>query len=110
MTEDDVALIWLSDQSQTATATKALQANQAGAFIESIYSGAFRQLAATIVSIDAASGELKVTDLATKKPLVIRVNSDSTMKKLPDQVAQNRKRTRRQPQGHSARQSACPPY
>jgi hypothetical protein len=55
---------------------------------ESIYSGAFRQLAATIVSIDPASGELKVTDLATKKPLTIRVNSDSSMKRLPEQVAQ----------------------
>ena len=55
---------------------------------ESIYAGTFRQLAATIVSIDAAAGEMKVTDLATKKPLFIRVNSDSTMKKLPDQLAQ----------------------
>jgi len=29
-----------------------------------------------------------VTDLATKKPLTIRVNADSTMKKLSDQMAQ----------------------
>jgi hypothetical protein len=55
---------------------------------ESIYAGTFRQLAATIVSINAATGEMKVTDLATKKPLIIRVNSDSNMKKLPDQLAQ----------------------
>jgi hypothetical protein len=68
----------LGDKSEDGASIKA----------ESIYSGTFRQLAATIVSIDPASGELKVTDLATKKPLMIRVNSDSTLKKLPDQVAQ----------------------
>jgi hypothetical protein len=55
---------------------------------ESVYAGTFRQIAATIVSIDTATGEMKVTDLATKKPLIVRVNSDSTMKKLPDQMAQ----------------------
>jgi hypothetical protein len=55
---------------------------------EIVYAGSFRQLAATIISVDAAAGEMKVTDLATKKPLTIRVTPDSTMKKLPDQVAQ----------------------
>lgn len=55
---------------------------------ESIFAGIFRQIAATIVSIDTATGEMKVTDLATKKPLIIRVNADSTMKKLSEQVAQ----------------------
>ncbi len=54
---------------------------------EVIYSGAFRQLAATIVSIDAAKGEMEVKDLATKKALTIRITPDSTMKKLPDEVA-----------------------
>ena len=56
---------------------------------EIIYSGAFRQIAATIISVDPASGEMKVTDLANKKqPLTIRITADSTMKKLPDQMAQ----------------------
>jgi hypothetical protein len=54
---------------------------------ESIYAGTFRQLAATIVSINAATGEMQVKDLATKKPLTIRVDSDSTMKKLDPQLA-----------------------
>jgi hypothetical protein len=51
---------------------------------ESIYAGAFRQLAATIVSINAATGEVQVKDLAVKKPppLTIRVDSDSVMKML----------------------------
>jgi hypothetical protein len=55
---------------------------------EMVYAGSFRQLAATIISVDPATGEMKVTDLATKKPLTIRVTSDSTMKKLPEQMAQ----------------------
>jgi len=54
---------------------------------EKIVFGSFRQIAATISSIDAAKGELTVKDLATKKPLTIKVDSDSTMKKLPEQEA-----------------------
>jgi Domain of unknown function (DUF5666) len=63
--------------------------NEDGSVIkaERIVSGSFRQIAATIVSVDAATGELKVKDLATKKPLTIRVTADSAMKKLPDQLA-----------------------
>jgi hypothetical protein len=63
--------------------------NEDGSVIkaERIVSGSFRQIAATIVSVDAATGELKVKDLATKKPLTIRVTTDSEMKKLPDQLA-----------------------
>jgi hypothetical protein len=54
---------------------------------EQIYAGEFRQLAATVVSVNAASGEVQVKDLATKKPLTIKVDSDSTLKKLDPQVA-----------------------
>jgi hypothetical protein len=55
---------------------------------EKVVSGAFRQLAATVKSIDATTGEITVVDLATKKPLAIRVTADSSMKKLTDQMAQ----------------------
>jgi hypothetical protein len=44
LTQDDIALIWLQDQSTTAAATKALQAGQASAFIQTIYSGTTLQL------------------------------------------------------------------
>ena len=67
----------LGDKNEAGTSVKA----------ERIFAGTFRQLAATIVSIDAAAGEMKVTDLATRKPLVIRVHADSTMKKLPEMMA-----------------------
>jgi hypothetical protein len=76
--------------------------NQDGSVIkaERIVSGSFRQIAATITSIDASTGELKVKDLATKKPLTIRVSADSTMKKLQDQAA--RMLARRYGQGAGA--------
>jgi hypothetical protein len=54
---------------------------------ESIYAGEFRQLAATVVSVNAATGEMQVKDLATKKPLTVKVDSDSTLKKLDPQMA-----------------------
>jgi hypothetical protein len=54
---------------------------------EKVVFGTFRQIAATIKSIDPSSGELTVTDLATKKPLTIRISPDSTMRKLPEMQA-----------------------
>ncbi len=54
---------------------------------EKIVSGSFRQIAATITAINAQTGELTVKDLATKKPLTIKVDADSTMRKLPDAAA-----------------------
>jgi hypothetical protein len=54
---------------------------------ERIAAGTFPQIAATVISIDPAAGEMRVTDLATKKPLIVRVNSDSTMRKLDPTMA-----------------------
>jgi RNase P/RNase MRP subunit p29 len=54
---------------------------------EKILSGTFRQLAATISSVNAATGEIVIKDLATKKSLTVRVNPDTTMKKLPETTA-----------------------
>lgn len=55
---------------------------------EKVVFGNFPQLAATIKSINPATGEMVVTDLANKKPVTIRVVADSNMKKLPDVAAQ----------------------
>ena len=54
---------------------------------EAIVSGTFRNLAATVVSVNASANEVTVTDLATKKPLVVRVNADTTMRRLPQPMA-----------------------
>jgi hypothetical protein len=59
-----------------------------GAFqAEKVVSGSFRQIAATVVSVDSANGQLQVKDLATKKPLTIRITPETAMRKLPPEVA-----------------------
>lgn len=55
---------------------------------EEIVSGTFKTIAATVVSIDAAHSQMVVKDLETKKTLVVKVNADSNMKRLSDQMAQ----------------------
>jgi hypothetical protein len=54
---------------------------------EEVVSGAFRNVAATVTTIDVAAHTIKVTDLTTKKPLLVHVNADSTLRKLPEEVA-----------------------
>lgn len=54
---------------------------------EEVVSGSFRNVAATVISIDPAANTMKVMDLAVKKPLVVHVNADSIMRKLPEPVA-----------------------
>ena len=55
---------------------------------EEIVSGRFKTIAATVVSIDAANQQLTVKDLDSKKTMVVKVNADSSMKRLSDPIAQ----------------------
>lgn len=55
---------------------------------EQLVSGSFRNTAATVVSINASEGTLRVTDLVTKKPLLVRINADSRVRRVPQFVAQ----------------------
>jgi transcription antitermination factor NusG len=57
---------------------------------EKVVSGTFRQIAATIQAVDPAKGEITVKDLANKNSkdlITIKLDSDTTMKKLPDTMA-----------------------
>jgi hypothetical protein len=57
---------------------------------EKVVSGSFRQIAATISTVDPAKGEITVKDLASKNSkdlLTIKIVPTSTMKKLPDTMA-----------------------
>ncbi|MEO7653177.1 MAG: hypothetical protein ABIZ80_22185, partial [Bryobacteraceae bacterium] len=47
---------------------------------EELVSGSFRNIAATVLAVDAAAKTIKVTDLDTKKPLLVRVKDDSTLR------------------------------
>ena len=55
---------------------------------EEVVSGAFKNIPGTIVAVDSAAGTLNVTDLVTKKNLVVKVTADSQLRKLPPQMAQ----------------------
>ncbi len=55
---------------------------------EEIVYGTFTRQAGTIVAIDAAAGTVKMTDLATKKPVTVKVDGATSMKKLPPMMAQ----------------------
>jgi hypothetical protein len=54
---------------------------------EEIVGGTFRNVAAQIVKVDPAEGRLTVTDLDTKKPLVVKVTPDSSLRKVPEMMA-----------------------
>jgi hypothetical protein len=55
---------------------------------DEIVTGAFRNIAGAISSVDAVAGTITVSDLVTKKPAVVKVSSDSQLRKLPPQMAQ----------------------
>src|SRR6187402_344529 len=54
---------------------------------EEIVSGAFRNVAGTIASIDAANSSVTVKDLATKKNVMVRLTPESDLRNLPEQMA-----------------------
>jgi len=55
---------------------------------EEIVSGAFRNVAGTVVSTDAANNSIKVMDLITKKPVILKINANSQLRSLPPVIAQ----------------------
>lgn len=54
---------------------------------ERIYSGSFRTVAGTISSIGADGNNIAVTDLQTKQPVQVVLTTDSSIRKLPPQIA-----------------------
>ena len=54
---------------------------------EELVSGAFETIAGTVDSVDPATGEVRITNLQTKKPVVVRTNQNSLLRRLDPQVA-----------------------
>jgi hypothetical protein len=54
---------------------------------EYIVSGSFRNVAAQVISVDPAAKTIRVTDLDTKKPALVRLEADSNARKLTPEVA-----------------------
>jgi co-chaperonin GroES (HSP10) len=50
--------------------------------------GSFRNIAGTIVSVDVPGGTIRVTDLATKRPVLVKISGDSQLRLLPPAMAQ----------------------
>lgn len=67
----------LGDKNEDGTRIKA----------EQVVAGSFRTIAGTITTVNAASNEILIRDLATNKPLTVRINSDSTLRRLPPMMA-----------------------
>ncbi len=61
---------------------------------EELVSGSFRNLAGTVISVDAAANEIKISDLQTKKPVTVKVNADTNLRKLAPEMAMMIARTR----------------
>jgi hypothetical protein len=55
---------------------------------EEVVSGAFRNIAGTVSSLDAAANTVSVMDLVTKQPVLVKVTPESQLRKLPPQMAQ----------------------
>jgi hypothetical protein len=55
---------------------------------EEVVTGSFRNIAGTISAIDVANNTITVQDAISKRAVVVKVSSDSQMKKLPAEMAQ----------------------
>lgn len=55
---------------------------------EEVLTGAFQNVAGTVKTIDAAKGELVITDFQTKKDVTVSIGQASTLKKFPEEMAQ----------------------
>jgi hypothetical protein len=55
---------------------------------DEVVSGGFRNIAGTISAIDTSASSITVQDLATNKPVTLKVTPDSQLRKLPAPMAQ----------------------
>jgi hypothetical protein len=54
---------------------------------EYVVSGTFRNVAAQVISVDAAAKTIRITDLDTKKPATVKIEADSKLHRLPPSLA-----------------------
>ncbi len=50
---------------------------------EKVVTGSFRTVAGTVSTVDAATGEIQVSDLQTKQPLTVVIKQDAVLRKFP---------------------------
>ncbi len=54
---------------------------------EELVSGTFQTIAGTVISVNAATGEVQLMDLKTKKPVTVRTNQSSMLRRLEERTA-----------------------
>jgi hypothetical protein len=54
---------------------------------EEVVSGAFQTMAGTVDSVDPAAGEVRITNLQTKKPVVVHINEGTLSRRLDPAMA-----------------------
>ncbi len=54
---------------------------------QQVVTGAFRNLAVTVTSVDAANGSIEVIDLDTKKKLQVKVPAGTNLRRMPEMMA-----------------------
>jgi hypothetical protein len=54
---------------------------------EEVVTGTFRNVAGLINTVDASAGTISVQDLLSKKPVQVKISSDSQLHKLPPEMA-----------------------
>jgi hypothetical protein len=67
----------LGDRTEDGTRVKA----------EEIVSGAFETIAGTVISADAGSGEVRITNLKTKKPVTVKTSATTMLRRIDEQTA-----------------------
>jgi len=89
----------LGDRSEDGTRVKA----------QEIVSGAFETIAGTVISADAATGEVRLTNLQTKKTVTVKTTSNTMLRRIDEQVATMLARRMRPAAGGDASAQAGPP-
>ena len=80
-----IAQIKPGDQLRTR-GTRSADGNELAA--DEVVFGSFRNVAGTVVSVNASENSVTIMDLATKKPETVKISADSQVHKLPPMVAQ----------------------
>ena len=53
---------------------------------EKVVTGSFRTIGGLVTAIDAATGEVKINDLQTKKPLTVVIKQDAVLRRFPPDI------------------------
>jgi Domain of unknown function (DUF5666) len=69
-----------------ARGTKSAGGNEFQA--DEIVWGTFRNIAGIITSVDSSANTITLTDLMTKKPVVVKITDQTQLRKLPERMAQ----------------------